>query len=360
LIYNRARIKTIDKVVFPEHVVRTQEFLLYRKGFPFREADINIDDLPNNEVKRFMQDWYQWTQEEFILDFKVPCWIEPDFGWAIVGSHYLMYYSLGVSRTLFQPKPRLINFLRRKETSNLSKAISLRDTGEENYFHFYNDVISKLYFLQLNGIDIKSLPIIISAKLWNKPYFQHWLESVTDLRLLNWVVQGSQYIRCENTIFCKPLTHRRDLWSMVLSPLQAVSKSSMVKKIFLVRNKQRLRFIENEGEIKDICERHGYTIVDADALTLGQQIEIFSQASTIVGIHGAGLTNMAYANGCCKVLELFPPPELNYLPYHYIMLAKIKGFTYRAIIGKPGETKYSGGFKVESNKFLESLKEFDL
>ena len=356
LAANKIKIKTIDRVLFPECKVEEKEFLIYRTGFPFRESGILINDLPEGEVKGYMESWYTWTQEEFLLVFNKPCIIEPEYGWAITGINKLVYYSLGVSRTWFQQKPSIFRYLTRKNSIAISKVISLRDTGEENYFHFYNDVLSKLFFLQQHGIKVQEIPIVISGKLWEKEYFKFFLQHSSFLKTLNWTVQQrDQYIQCDSAIFCKPITHQKELWSIILSPFKDLPVHANNKKIFLTRSKERLRFIENTDEVEAIVKKFGFAIIDTDNLSMKEQITLFSAAEFLVGIHGAGLTNMAFCRGGCRVLELFPPPDSGYLPYHYIMLAKMSGFYYRALIGEPGKTRYSGGFYLKGDQLTRSL-----
>jgi capsular polysaccharide biosynthesis protein len=304
-----------------------------------------------------MEHWYNWTQEEFILEFNEPCWIEPDYGWAIVKPNRLIYYSLGTSRTLFQPKPGLLSFIKKAKIITASKTISLRDSGEENYFHFYNDVLTKLFFLRKHGIDVHQYSIVVSGKLWDKPYFKYYLEHSTFLQSLTWVVQRDEYIHSQTTIFCKPLTNRKDLWSEVIQ-LVSPPISQRAERIFLTRSKKRLRFIENADEVEAALRNYGFRIVDADTLSLEEQIKLFSSASFLVGIHGAGLTNMVYREGNCSVLEIFPPPDLGYLPFHYILLASMKGFDYHAMIGEPGRIPYSGGFFLNIGNLEKELKMF--
>lgn len=356
LVYNKIKILTIDKIIFPEYIIPNDQFLVYRKGFPFVESKVHLKDLPLGKARTYMQAWYEWTQEEFILVFKKKCWIEPDYGWAIVEPNRLVYYSLGVSRTWFQQKPGFFEFWRRKEIIRTSKGISLRDPGEENYFHFFNDLVAKLFFLQQHDINVKDFPVIVSAKAWEKPYFQYYLKYSTFLQSLDWIVQNRQYIQCDNIIFCKPLTHRLDLWNDILSPLRKISPSHAHRKFFITRSKSRLRFIENSEAVTNVCNQFGLEVIDTDDMLPEQQVEIFSQASLIVGIHGAGLTNMIFRDRDCSILEIFPPPDLGYLPYHYVLLACMKGFRYRAIIGEKAKIPYSGGFHLNILQFERELR----
>src|SRR5205085_9437893 len=125
--------------------------------------------------------------------------------------------------------------------------------------------------------------------------------------------------------------------------------NSLPVRIFITRSKSRLRYIENEAEIIGICRTNNFLIIDNDMLTYEDQVRMFQEASVIVGIHGAGLTNMFFRNDDCKVLEIFPSLAIGYLPFHYIMLAKMKGFKYHAIIGREEEHNMSGAFHLDPN-----------
>jgi len=357
LFYNKVRILTIDKIVFPEFIIQKDQFLIYRKGHPFRENQVTIDEIKNEKVRQLMNDWYDWTQEEFILVFNKRIWIEPHYGWGIVYPNRLLYYSLGISRTWFQPKPSLIRFLFRKNRMEVPQAISLRDTGEENYFHFYNDVLAKLYFLKDNGIDPTSVPIIISRRLWQKEYFQYYYSNSPFARELKWTIQDDQYFVCDKLIVCKPLTHKKALLKLIFEPLISLSTPGSTLKIFITRNKSRLRFIENQEEIQAVAEKAGLSIIDTDRLKPVEQIRIFSEAAVIVGIHGAGLMNMVFRRSECKVLEIFPPPSDGYLPFHYVMLANMMGFQYQGLIGERSKKRYSGGFYISPIVFEEAITE---
>lgn len=352
-LYNLIKITTIDKVIFPEYKIEFEKFKVYRTGYPFRENHIDISDL-SGTVKEYMNKWYDWTQEEFLLIFDRPCYIEPDFGWAIIPPNRLLYYSLGISRTWFQPKPSFIKLWKRRIVSDISVGISLRDSGEENYFHFYNDVLSKIFFLKNNSINIESTPLIISKKLWDKNYFQFYLKNSPKFQSLNWIVQDKQYIYCRSTIFCKPLTHRVDLYKLIFGGFNLMSH--LMRRLYITRSRTRLRYIENGSELEDVLKKHKFEIIDPDTLTMEDQIKIFSEAAVIVGIHGAGLTNIYFRNNFCNILEIFPPPIEGYTPFHYIMLAKMKGFRYNALIGEKSNNRFSGGFYLSPELLESNLK----
>ena len=343
----------MDKLLFPEWKVESSEFLICRTGFPFRENNVSTDDLPQGGAKDYMRKWYDWTQEEYILFFETPCVIEPDQGWAIVGRNNLLYYSLGLSRSTYLRKPDIFKWLRKK-VDHLPKAISLRDTGEENYFHFYNDVLSKLFFLVSHNVDVTRTPVIISKKLWDREYFRYYHSKSTLMKSINWTVQDDNYIACDSLIVCKPLTHRNGLWKEIVLPLRPKNAGGN-RRVFVSRSRERLRFIENEAEVRELCRRLDFQFIDPGEFSPELQIEIFSSAEIVVGIHGAGLTNIVFCSPGSRVLEIFPPPSAGYLPFHYIMLASMQRLKYTALIGNPGHRKYSGGFNVNIGELENAI-----
>lgn len=347
-VYNRLKINTYDKLAFPEHHLEPDQFRIYRKGYPFRENNVNTSGIIDPQVKKFMDQWYDWTQEEFILVWDAPCVIEPVTGWGITARRKLLFYSLGISRTWFLRRPALIDFLSRKDDVVVEKAISFRDTGEENYFHFFNDVLAKYFFLKANGISFADRQVIISSKLYAKPYFQWYLSQSPEFQKLRWVVQDDYYIATRSVIFCKPLTHRKDLFEQIFRPL--LIPPTVNRRIFVSRGKSRLRFISNFTEVESVLAKYNVEIIDPDLLAPVVQRTVFSQASLIIGIHGAGLTNIYYRNDQCSVLEIFPPPSDHYLAFHYIMIADMKGFKYQGIIGEGKGLDLNGGFTIDTSR----------
>lgn len=77
-----------------------------------------------------------------------------------------------------------------------------------------------------------------------------------------------------------------------------------IDRIFLSRGVKGARAIHNEWELAEQMGSAGFTIIDAEKYSVLQQIYIFSRARTIVGFHGAGLTNLIFADSSCELIEL--------------------------------------------------------
>lgn len=352
LIYNKIKIKTLDKVIFPEYHLQPEEFFLKRDVALYDLLNIREEKL-SASVRSRLQLWHGWTQDEYLLSLETSCCIEPKQGWAF-SKGKLVYPSLGFSRAEYIHKPDFWKWrFSQKKMIILERAISLRDTGEENYFHFYNDVLAKLCFFE-EKVDLSfSIPIIISDKLYQKPYFQYFLKNSSLLSGRQWVVQNDEYIEVQHCYFCKPLTHTKAYLDKIAASVKKVPyEPNFSDKVFLTRHPKRLRYIANMAEVENMCARLGIRVIDTDTLTLEEQIALFSNTSLLIGIHGAGLVNMIYgAESIQKIIEIFPPSS--YIPFHYIMLAHLYGFEYDAVLGETYDKL--GGFTVDLKSLEEKL-----
>ena len=109
------------------------------------------------------------------------------------------------------------------------------------------------------------------------------------------------------------------------------------RRIFLKRTPSRGRHLTNADEVEEICRRHGFEIIDTDGMSFEDQARTFSQARYVIGVHGAGLTNLLFRrNGKLKLLEIFTPDIIH--PQYY-WLCSILGFEYSAILGQLGSVR---------------------
>jgi hypothetical protein len=354
---NNLRIKTIDKLLFEEEVFVQEDFIIQRNEYPFHLYPVNCSHLHPLLREQFMVKNADWTQDEYLLIYDKPCIIEPSHGWALSTTNKLIYPSLGFSRVSYLSKPNSkVKKLRNSTLEEYPELISLRDTGEENYYHFYNDVLAKLFFLEEKLGLAPTVPVLVSRKLYEKEFFKYFLNN-TYLSQRHWVVQDEQCIRSLRTYFCKPLTHTPHYYPRILElvrPEDRLISSSPEYKVFVTRNPKRLRFIENNSAVEAVCKEFGFITVDFDDLSLPEQIRLLGKTRYLVAIHGAGLTNMLFRNGApLGVLEIFPPAE--YFPFHYAIMANQLKYQYDGIVGEPGTQPFSGGFKVDLVELRQHL-----
>lgn len=80
------------------------------------------------------------------------------------------------------------------------------------------------------------------------------------------------------------------------------------RRLFVSRGSAASRRVVNEAAIEPVLAEHGFEIVDCARLSIAEQFEMFSQASAVVGPHGAGLTNLLFSEPGTEVVEIFAAP----------------------------------------------------
>jgi capsular polysaccharide biosynthesis protein len=115
----------------------------------------------------------------------------------------------------------------------------------------------------------------------------------------------------------------------------------------------RIRCILNEDELFAALEPHGFERLALEDLSMAEQIDLFYDADVVIGAHGAGLTNLLFAQGA-KVLELFP--QDNVVP-HYYFLCKAMGHDYAFCLGNGNHRK--ANFRVDVEAVMESVQRLE-
>ena len=107
------------------------------------------------------------------------------------------------------------------------------------------------------------------------------------------------------------------------------SKSSASLRLFLYRLDGGPRSIVNIDAVKDLLDRWSIEMVDPSRLTLQEQITLFASTQLLIGVHGAGLTNMIYMPAGGAILELLPPL---YATASYWGIASTLGIEYHHLV----------------------------
>jgi len=194
----------------------------------------------------------------------------------------------------------------------------------------------------------------ISAASW-KNYF-HWLvDTLPTARLFNWddydyilAPTSRRYhlmsyealgIPIEKII---PLEHESHYevekishiprGGVALVPMEAVEylrnlfgvqpSPNADRKLYLSRNDGWRRRITNEDQVLSAIESYGYEHIVIGKRTIKEQAELFSQASHVVGPHGAAMTNLVFSGAQTTLMECFSGTFM--FPHFYHLCATIR------------------------------------
>ncbi len=299
-------------------------------------------------------------QREYIINGG-KCIIEPKYGWGIqLDTTRLIKDSVIYNRQCenYYPSWCKLKFRQRRNDRYFKEVVSIRmiKGAEKNYWHFLSDMLGIVVLIEKHNFS-KDIPLVIPKKLADQNFFWQVVNYSDGLKNRNWIIQDKEYIIADNVYFCQKMPNQKDQFEGLLKLLKIPgSDLSLNRKIYVTRSAKRIRFIKNNSEIQAIAEKYGFEVIDCDNLSFTEQVKLFSSCSHIIGIHGAGLTNIVWRqNAPLTLLELFPE---NYVHPGYFWLAKSFDADYFALTGSDilDDTSFSLNITEFENKIKEMLK----
>lgn len=219
---------------------------------------------------------------------------------------------------------------------------------ENNYFHWLTECLGRYYLLEQSKFKA-DFYILSNSLSFQKQYIE--LLGIDEKKILkidaevaiqadeiivptlisswdNWkVVEFRGQQKCYQKQWLPSWIGNIYQEKIVQMNLEKVLKS----KIYISRAFSNYRKVENEAEILDLIKSKGYGIHYLERMSVKDQIELFSNASVILGVHGSGFSNMYFCPKNTIVCECFP--EYYHDPAFKI-LAHALGLRYHYIVGK--------------------------
>ena len=128
-------------------------------------------------------------------------------------------------------------------------------------------------------------------------------------------------------------------------------------KIYVSRTGSKRRRVINEFQIEKYFYSLGFRIIRTETLSFTEQINLFRNASVVVGLHGAGLTNTIFMNKKTEVIELVK--DANSTNNIFYDLAKLNDSDYSCVILKSKFNSITGNTVVDIDNLIESFQQYD-
>ncbi|MDR1874829.1 MAG: glycosyltransferase family 61 protein [Synergistaceae bacterium] len=248
------------------------------------------------------------------------------------------------------------------------KVAQLRQIGwENNYYHWLTECLESLYLIRKSGFR-PDFYVIANALNFQK----QWL-SLLGIKEEQ-IIAADKFIQADELIvpdllnnwypvdFRKKLGYQKkwlphwilELYKETVIPRTGVRKNK--KNIFVSRQNAPYRRLLNENALRALLDKYDFTTVHTENLSVEKQLEIFVDAKTIVGVHGAGLTNAMFSDRGTPVLEL------NTQYYHdssYRVLFSQTGHPYHYMIGETHDTSVPANEEnvhIDPGKFESALR----
>jgi capsular polysaccharide biosynthesis protein len=276
-------------------------------------------DLPDELLWELNAQWRCWSDNGFIFS--------PD------GSVILDAFSFPEQTELFRYLGETGKTCRPQHHQHLQGDVFVwTNVGATNYFHVVSELMPRLQFLEgypnARLLVPRMLPTFATDMLSSLGFSERLIpiESFTvytaDRMLvtgwgLNFIPERYNWLRDKYSGFKRVTKTRR--------------------KIYVERTKG-FRTLQNQVEVRRLFEAYHFETVQAEVLSIQEQVELFSQAEIIAGPHGAGFTNTIWMNAPFTVLEIRPEGWDNRSLYHHALASGCSQYhVIAAKIKEPGQ-----------------------
>lgn len=179
-------------------------------------------------------------------------------------------------------------------------AIWIIDNWSEAYFHWLTDALTRLVSTEQF---IKTKVVVLPKEFEKSAYIAE------SLKLLNYKI----YFYSEKLLVKKLIlpshtaptgNYNKEIINTLRNRFLKNINGRPERNIYVSRKKANKRKVLNEIEVIFLMKQYDYEVHFFEDYDLKKQIELMSQTKRLVGLHGAGLTNMLFMpkDGC--VLEL--------------------------------------------------------
>lgn len=189
-----------------------------------------------------------------------------------------------------------------KPYHTIEGGIWVTDEWSGEYFHWLTDALTRLIMVEPA---YSGYPVLLPARYEQIPYIRASLDILhvkacyydprKRLAVKELVLPGHT---APTGNYHVPSIHRLRERLMTNTPAAAT------KKIYVSRRKAGKRTVLNESAVVELLLGHGYEAHCFEDYSFAGQLALMCQAKALIGLHGAGLTNMLFMQGKGQVLEL--------------------------------------------------------
>jgi len=190
------------------------------------------------------------------------------------------------------------------------KITCIKTTG---FYHLLLEELPRLLLLIENEPKTK---IIASASTYK--FIINILKYMTKLNIISQPSYlNSESISVNSYVFVQATAysgfiHKEDLYILRSTFLPHILRKETeanlqdCKMIYISRRYSR-RSLVNEKELESLMKSHQIKIIYLEKLSFADQIFLFSNLTLVIGLHGAGLSNIVWCSSGTTILEIFTP-----------------------------------------------------
>lgn len=267
-----------------------------------QNLDPNHDILFSNEYQKNIEKTYYFTLKNILISnnnlFKSRYFsLDPQ---------YFKMDTENWNSTLVSIKQLRDTFLKGNKQETIEKGSWVIDDKSFNFFHFMTDVLSRISMIEN---ELEEYPILLP----NSFKFKNYILEILNLLQIPTVFydENKKYYIKELLItshaapagnYNKYFINR--VKDQLINDQILDHNKSYPKKIWLSRKNQLRRQLINEEEILGILKKFDYKTIFPEELSIKSQINLFYNARTVAGPHGAAFTNMMFMKPKSNIVEI--------------------------------------------------------
>jgi capsular polysaccharide biosynthesis protein len=210
---------------------------------------------------------------------------------------------------------------------------TIHDAWTTNYYHWTTQSLPRLLLVR----KLNSRATLLLPEDHCKPFH---IEMLRMLGVENWITipAGKNYFHVSNLTYPSHDIQIGDYHDDLIRELSSLLRSKAGNhnekgnRLFIERS-GHVRNIVNKEEVHRVLNDYGFDIVTFDKLGMHEQISLAANASIVVSVHGAGLTNMLFMDPGSRVMEL--TSQMDGEQYYYFTLSNALGHHYYYQYCKP-------------------------
>lgn len=184
------------------------------------------------------------------------------------------------------------------------KYLLVTDNWSSGHFHWFCEVLPKLFCLK---DQTKQFSLLLPDTSYIRTI---GAESLTMLGLefteIIWM-KHDRFYKVKDLFYVSAIAPSGHMHKELLQQIRNEfigGKETGHRRIYISRAQARFRKILNEKELMNILQGYGFEMYHAEDVSLSGQVAVFCSCNTLLGIHGAGLTNCIFMQPGSKVIEL--------------------------------------------------------
>lgn len=223
--------------------------------------------------------------------------------------HPLSYFAEDVYRSLGAAKALRIGLKTRlspKHRMN-AKHVWIVEPVSQQFFHWICDVGQKLAVLANYTGEFGN--ILLPASYEKIPYVTEMLRFFPELKI-SYIPLSNRVVEVQDLSVLTPVAHSGNYHPEAIKLLRDRLREMVGdpnrrdRLIYVSRRFAARRRILNENQVERRLNKRGFETVHLERLPMKQQGKLFSEARCIVGLHGAGLSNMLFSQAATEVVEI--------------------------------------------------------